>query len=144
MTGACRPPKLRAITPNIGITSEDRKGWHSPDSRRPDSTPEYLNGVAPLSVATWHGHVDFCTGTVWHYLSHIGDVAFSVEEQGIAAFVRHASHLCVGKRIQKAVPQLSCPVFGQAVSFNSLNSLRELARSMHQVTQVWSGIARRH
>jgi hypothetical protein len=27
-----------------------------------DSTPEYLNGVAPLSIATWHRHVDFCTG----------------------------------------------------------------------------------
>jgi hypothetical protein len=27
-----------------------------------DSTPEYLNGVAPLSVATWHRHVDYCAG----------------------------------------------------------------------------------
>jgi hypothetical protein len=25
-----------------------------------DSTPEQLNAVAPLSVATWHRHVDFC------------------------------------------------------------------------------------
>jgi hypothetical protein len=27
-----------------------------------DSTPEQLNGVAPLSIATWHRHVDFCAG----------------------------------------------------------------------------------
>jgi len=27
-----------------------------------DSTPEHLNEVAPLSVATWHRHVDFCGG----------------------------------------------------------------------------------
>ena len=27
-----------------------------------DSTPEYLNAAAPLSIATWHRHVDFCTG----------------------------------------------------------------------------------
>jgi hypothetical protein len=27
-----------------------------------DSTPEQLNAVAPLSVATWHRHVDFCAG----------------------------------------------------------------------------------
>lgn len=27
-----------------------------------DSTPEHLNGIAPLSVATWHRHVDFCAG----------------------------------------------------------------------------------
>ncbi len=27
-----------------------------------DATPEYLNEVAPLSVATWHRHVDFCAG----------------------------------------------------------------------------------
>jgi hypothetical protein len=27
-----------------------------------DSTPEELNRVAPLSVATWHRHVDFCGG----------------------------------------------------------------------------------
>ena len=25
-----------------------------------DSTPENLNAVAPLSIATWHRHVDFC------------------------------------------------------------------------------------
>lgn len=25
-----------------------------------DSTPEQLNAVAPLSIATWHRHVDFC------------------------------------------------------------------------------------
>jgi hypothetical protein len=25
-----------------------------------DSTPEHLNTVAPLSIATWHRHVDFC------------------------------------------------------------------------------------
>lgn len=25
-----------------------------------DSTPERLNAVAPLSIATWHRHVDFC------------------------------------------------------------------------------------
>jgi len=25
-----------------------------------DSTPEHLNAVAPLSIATWHRHVDFC------------------------------------------------------------------------------------
>ncbi len=28
-----------------------------------DSTPEQLNAVAPLSVATWHRHVDFCGGS---------------------------------------------------------------------------------
>jgi hypothetical protein len=27
-----------------------------------DSTPEQLNQVAPLSIATWHRHVDFCGG----------------------------------------------------------------------------------
>ena len=27
-----------------------------------DSTPQQLNAVAPLSVATWHRHVDFCAG----------------------------------------------------------------------------------
>jgi hypothetical protein len=27
-----------------------------------DSTPEQLNSVAPLSIATWHRHVDFCGG----------------------------------------------------------------------------------
>ena len=27
-----------------------------------DSTPEQLNLVAPLSIATWHRHVDFCGG----------------------------------------------------------------------------------
>jgi hypothetical protein len=27
-----------------------------------DSTPEHLTSVAPLSVATWHRHVDFCGG----------------------------------------------------------------------------------
>jgi hypothetical protein len=27
-----------------------------------DSTPEQLNVVAPLSIATWHRHVDFCGG----------------------------------------------------------------------------------
>jgi hypothetical protein len=27
-----------------------------------DSTPEHLNEVAPLSIATWHRHVDFCGG----------------------------------------------------------------------------------
>jgi hypothetical protein len=27
-----------------------------------DSTPERLNAIAPLSVATWHRHVDFCGG----------------------------------------------------------------------------------
>jgi len=27
-----------------------------------DSTPEHLNTVAPLSIATWHRHVDFCGG----------------------------------------------------------------------------------
>jgi hypothetical protein len=27
-----------------------------------DSTPELLNAVAPLSIATWHRHVDFCGG----------------------------------------------------------------------------------
>jgi hypothetical protein len=27
-----------------------------------DSTPEQLNAVAPLSIATWHRHVDFCAG----------------------------------------------------------------------------------
>ena len=27
-----------------------------------DSTPEALNGIAPLSIATWHRHVDFCAG----------------------------------------------------------------------------------
>jgi hypothetical protein len=26
------------------------------------STPEQLNAVAPLSIATWHRHVDFCGG----------------------------------------------------------------------------------
>ena len=27
-----------------------------------DSTPDHLNAVAPLSIATWHRHVDFCGG----------------------------------------------------------------------------------
>jgi hypothetical protein len=27
-----------------------------------DSTPEQLDAIAPLSVATWHRHVDFCGG----------------------------------------------------------------------------------
>lgn len=27
-----------------------------------DASPERLNEIAPLSVATWHRHVDFCTG----------------------------------------------------------------------------------
>jgi hypothetical protein len=27
-----------------------------------NATPEYLNAIAPLSIATWHRHVDFCTG----------------------------------------------------------------------------------
>jgi len=27
-----------------------------------DSTPEQLDAVAPLSIATWHRHVDFCAG----------------------------------------------------------------------------------
>ncbi len=27
-----------------------------------DSTPEHLNEVAPISIATWHRHVDFCGG----------------------------------------------------------------------------------
>jgi len=27
-----------------------------------DSTPDQLNAVAPLSIATWHRHVDFCGG----------------------------------------------------------------------------------
>jgi hypothetical protein len=27
-----------------------------------NSTPEHLNAVAPLSIATWHRHVDFCGG----------------------------------------------------------------------------------
>ncbi len=27
-----------------------------------DSTPEHLNAIAPLSIATWHRHVDFCGG----------------------------------------------------------------------------------
>ena len=27
-----------------------------------DSTPEHLNALAPLSIATWHRHVDFCGG----------------------------------------------------------------------------------
>jgi hypothetical protein len=27
-----------------------------------DSTPDHLNTVAPLSIATWHRHVDFCGG----------------------------------------------------------------------------------
>jgi hypothetical protein len=27
-----------------------------------DATPEQLNTIAPLSVATWHRHVDFCGG----------------------------------------------------------------------------------
>jgi hypothetical protein len=27
-----------------------------------DSTPEQLDEVAPLSIATWHRHVDFCGG----------------------------------------------------------------------------------
>jgi hypothetical protein len=26
------------------------------------ATPEQLNAVAPLSIATWHRHVDFCGG----------------------------------------------------------------------------------
>ena len=28
-----------------------------------DATPEQLNRVAPLSIATWHRHVDFCGGS---------------------------------------------------------------------------------
>ena len=28
-----------------------------------DSTPQHLNEVAPLSIATWHRHVDFCGGS---------------------------------------------------------------------------------
>lgn len=28
-----------------------------------DSTTDQLNAVAPLSIATWHRHVDFCGGT---------------------------------------------------------------------------------
>ena len=28
-----------------------------------DSTPRHLNAVAPLSIATWHRHVDFCGGS---------------------------------------------------------------------------------
>jgi hypothetical protein len=28
----------------------------------PDATPEQLNAIAPLSIATWHRHVDFCGG----------------------------------------------------------------------------------
>jgi hypothetical protein len=27
-----------------------------------DSTPEQLDAIAPLSIATWHRHVDFCGG----------------------------------------------------------------------------------
>jgi hypothetical protein len=27
-----------------------------------DSTPQQLNAIAPLSIATWHRHVDFCGG----------------------------------------------------------------------------------
>jgi hypothetical protein len=27
-----------------------------------DATPQQLNAIAPLSVATWHRHVDFCGG----------------------------------------------------------------------------------
>jgi hypothetical protein len=27
-----------------------------------DSTPAHLNSIAPLSIATWHRHVDFCGG----------------------------------------------------------------------------------
>ncbi len=27
-----------------------------------DATPEQVNAVAPLSIATWHRHVDFCAG----------------------------------------------------------------------------------
>jgi hypothetical protein len=27
-----------------------------------DATPEQLNAIAPLSIATWHRHVDFCGG----------------------------------------------------------------------------------
>jgi hypothetical protein len=27
-----------------------------------DSTPDQLNAIAPLSIATWHRHVDFCGG----------------------------------------------------------------------------------
>jgi hypothetical protein len=34
-----------------------------------DSTPEQLNGVAPLSIATWHRHVDFCGGPLTKPLS---------------------------------------------------------------------------
>jgi hypothetical protein len=28
-----------------------------------DASPQQLNAIAPLSVATWHRHVDFCGGT---------------------------------------------------------------------------------
>jgi hypothetical protein len=27
-----------------------------------DAAPEQLNAIAPLSIATWHRHVDFCGG----------------------------------------------------------------------------------
>jgi hypothetical protein len=27
-----------------------------------DATPQQLNAIAPLSIATWHRHVDFCGG----------------------------------------------------------------------------------
>jgi hypothetical protein len=29
---------------------------------RTDATPEQLDAIAPLSIATWHRHVDFCGG----------------------------------------------------------------------------------
>jgi hypothetical protein len=27
-----------------------------------DASPQQLNAIAPLSIATWHRHVDFCGG----------------------------------------------------------------------------------
>ena len=42
-----------------------------------DSTPEQLNAVAPLSIATWHRHVDFCGGP---RSSPLAEMAIHTEE----------------------------------------------------------------
>jgi hypothetical protein len=43
-------------------TSEGMKAVGVMYTSPQDSTPEELNAVAPLSIATWHRHVDFCGG----------------------------------------------------------------------------------
>ena len=43
-------------------TAEGMKAVGVMYSAPQDSTPGQLNAVAPLSIATWHRHVDFCGG----------------------------------------------------------------------------------